>query len=131
MSDYAFVPGGSLKLKGGSNDKKKKKKSHSASERTKVDSEIKLQEKERNHKSREQVLSEDVPSGSGSPAPTRKEDEPKMTDAERRFLEAQKKRREERVKHTAKMTHKERVSEFNAKLDRLSEHHDMPRIGPG
>jgi len=28
-------------------------------------------------------------------------------------------------------THKERVEELNTYLSRLSEHHDMPRIGPG
>lgn len=79
-------------------------------------------------KSREREVSAEV--GSASPA-ERREDGPKMTEAERRFLESQKRRREERAKHTAKKTHKERVQEFNAKLDSLSEHHDMPRIGPG
>ena len=28
-------------------------------------------------------------------------------------------------------THKERVEELNNYLSRLSEHHDMPKIGPG
>ena len=28
-------------------------------------------------------------------------------------------------------THKERVEELNKYLSGLSEHHDMPRIGPG
>lgn len=28
-------------------------------------------------------------------------------------------------------THKERVEELNTYLSRLSEHHDMPKIGPG
>ena len=28
-------------------------------------------------------------------------------------------------------THKQRVEELNAHLARLSEHHDMPKIGPG
>ena len=28
-------------------------------------------------------------------------------------------------------THKQRVEELNTYLSRLSEHHDMPKIGPG
>lgn len=28
-------------------------------------------------------------------------------------------------------THKERVEELNTYLSKLSEHHDMPKIGPG
>jgi protein FAM32A len=28
-------------------------------------------------------------------------------------------------------THKERVEELNSYLSKLSEHHDMPKIGPG
>ncbi|WVQ74485.1 hypothetical protein IAR50_004086 [Cryptococcus sp. DSM 104548] len=136
MSDYAFVPGGSLKFKGGA-EKKKKKKSHSSTDRSKLDSEIKHKDggsskgKERDLLRSEEAYRDRSGSTSRSPMPERKEEGPKMTEAERRFLEQQKKRRQERVKQTAKMTHKERVSEFNAKLDSLSEHHDMPRIGPG
>ncbi|KAL8692478.1 MAG: hypothetical protein Q9218_002514 [Villophora microphyllina] len=38
---------------------------------------------------------------------------------------------EERLKREGTKTHKERVEEFNHYLSNLSEHHDMPRIGPG
>ncbi|ODN76824.1 hypothetical protein, variant [Cryptococcus amylolentus CBS 6039] len=124
MSDYAFVSGGSLKFKGGADTKKKKKKSHSSSDRSKIDSEIKLKDggsgkgKERETLGSAEAHGSRSESHSRSPMPERRE-EPKMTEAERRFLEQQKKRRQERVKQTAKMTHKERVSEFNAKLDSL------------
>jgi hypothetical protein len=33
----------------------------------------------------------------------------------------------EKVAKLAKTTHKDRVSEFNAKLEALSEHHDIPK----
>ncbi len=38
---------------------------------------------------------------------------------------------EERLKREGIKTHKERVEELNRYLSGLSEHHDMPRIGPG
>ncbi|KAI1907476.1 hypothetical protein LOZ12_000408 [Ophidiomyces ophidiicola] len=57
-------------------------------------------------------------------------DAPK-TDAERRYEEARKKRLNERLKREGVKTHKERVEELNKYLSNLSEHHDMPRIGPG
>lgn len=38
---------------------------------------------------------------------------------------------EDRLKREGVKTHKERVEELNRYLSSLSEHHDMPRIGPG
>ena len=35
---------------------------------------------------------------------------------------------EERVKKLATKTHKDRVHEFNSKLEALSEHHDIPKV---
>lgn len=53
------------------------------------------------------------------------------TDAERRFEEQRKKRLEERLRKEGVKTHKQRVEELNKYLSGLSEHHDMPKIGPG
>ncbi|KAL8762458.1 MAG: hypothetical protein Q9184_001541 [Pyrenodesmia sp. 2 TL-2023] len=59
------------------------------------------------------------------------------TEAELRHEERRRKRAyiriqlEERLKREGTKTHKERVEEFNHYLSNLSEHHDMPRIGPG
>lgn len=53
------------------------------------------------------------------------------TEAERRHEERKKKRLEEKMRREGVKTHKERVEEFNKKLAEMSEHHDMPRIGPG
>ena len=41
------------------------------------------------------------------------------------------KREKERVTKAASKSHRERVNEFNAYLQNLSEHHDIPRVGPG
>ncbi|PYH48379.1 DUF1754-domain-containing protein [Aspergillus saccharolyticus JOP 1030-1] len=53
------------------------------------------------------------------------------TEAERRHEEMKKRRLQERLKREGVKTHKERVEELNKYLSRLSEHHDMPKIGPG
>ncbi|KAB5563192.1 hypothetical protein GE09DRAFT_1111339 [Coniochaeta sp. 2T2.1] len=58
------------------------------------------------------------------------------TEAERRFEEAKKRKLLEMSKSAAGRpellkTHKERVEELNTYLSKLSEHHDMPKIGPG
>jgi len=53
------------------------------------------------------------------------------TEAERRYEERRRKRLDEKLRREGVKTHKERVEELNRYLSRLSEHHDMPRIGPG
>lgn len=53
------------------------------------------------------------------------------TEAEKRFDEHRRKRLDERLKREGVKTHKQRVEELNRYLSGLSEHHDMPRIGPG
>ncbi|KAI5797430.1 hypothetical protein DFH27DRAFT_612139 [Peziza echinospora] len=53
------------------------------------------------------------------------------TDAERRFEERKRRRLDERLQKDGVKSHKEKVEEFNKYLAGLSEHHDMPRIGPG
>ncbi|KAF7347683.1 hypothetical protein MVEN_01525400 [Mycena venus] len=128
MSDYDLRPGG-LKLKGAAEGgivKKKKKKSKHKQE-TELDrervKELRLREEAAASKS-------SLPgSGSNSPAPSGTPD--RKTDAERRFEEVQRRRLAERVAKLANKTHKDRVSEFNAHLESLSEHHDIPKVGPG
>ncbi|KAH7132667.1 hypothetical protein B0J11DRAFT_503828 [Dendryphion nanum] len=53
------------------------------------------------------------------------------TEAEKRHEEARRKRLNDRLKREGVKTHKERVEELNRYLSGLSEHHDMPKIGPG
>jgi protein FAM32A len=38
---------------------------------------------------------------------------------------------QDRLQKEGVKTHKQRVEELNKYLSNLSEHHDMPRIGPG
>jgi protein FAM32A len=55
----------------------------------------------------------------------------RRTAAEKRHDEKMAAREKERVAKMAAKTHRERVNEFNAYLQNLSEHHDIPKVGPG
>jgi protein FAM32A len=55
----------------------------------------------------------------------------RMTPAERSFHLAQKRRQWERIQKSASKSHKEKVEAFNRYLNSLSEHFDIPRVGPG
>lgn len=138
--------------------RKKKKKSHSTSARSDLESSIVEKEKVREAREREQREVSDHVEEKREPGPSASGGR-KMTEAERRFEETQRKRvsgphllsaglmghqREEKAKKMATQSHKDRVSDFNQRLDRLrqvfvravhtsgtddtSEHHDMPRV---
>ncbi|KAI7832890.1 hypothetical protein BX661DRAFT_129339, partial [Kickxella alabastrina] len=53
------------------------------------------------------------------------------TDAEKRHDEILKKRKLEHVEKLAEKSYRDRIKEFNDKLERAPEHHDMPKVGPG
>jgi protein FAM32A len=44
---------------------------------------------------------------------------------------SQAKREKDRVKKAAQKSHREKIEELNQKLANLSEHHDIPKVGPG
>ncbi|KAF2502382.1 DUF1754-domain-containing protein [Lophium mytilinum] len=152
-SDYAAVTSGALKLKGGSGiDKKRKKKKRSKPASTppanpatehQDDPTTEHQDdldptadpdKQRQPKSSDTDLqailaSEDGPTSMAlAQASVGRHDK---TEAERRHDERRRRRLDERLKREGVKTHKERVEELNRYLSGLSEHHDMPRIGPG
>ncbi|KAG4259618.1 hypothetical protein FPRO06_06689 [Fusarium proliferatum] len=108
--DYAAVGGGgALKLKGAKIHKKKKK-------RDKTDLQKNL-DTGNNDEEKRKKKSEDG-----------EEQEPHDDEGKPELLKLAESSssRPELLK-----THKERVEELNTYLSRLSEHHDMPRIGPG
>ncbi|KAH0194166.1 hypothetical protein KCV03_g599, partial [Aureobasidium melanogenum] len=131
-SEYTSA-GGGLKLKGAKNagiEKKRKKKSSSskssavaaapssskdatpAKETTDPENTTDLEQREKNKQ--ESLIPDDG-----------------KTEYERRHEETRRKRLEEKLMREGVKTHKERVEELNKYLSTLSEHHDMPRIGPG
>jgi protein FAM32A len=131
MSDaYNIRPGGSLKFKAGVSDggvvKKKKKKS-----KAKQEAELQLERERAKEEALKQETSSLSPRESGRNSPAVVSDSSKKTEAEKRFEEAQRQRLEQRVTKLARKTHKDRVAEFNNYLESLSEHHDIPKVGPG
>ncbi|KAK9768245.1 hypothetical protein K7432_001267 [Basidiobolus ranarum] len=103
MSAYEQTVKGSLKLKGAGITKKKKKKSDK-----------KLLE-----------ALEDVENETTS-VPIRTK-----TAAELKYEAIQRQRQKDKISQAATRSHKEKVAEFNAKLESLSEHYDIPKVGPG
>ncbi|GAX73940.1 hypothetical protein CEUSTIGMA_g1390.t1 [Chlamydomonas eustigma] len=59
------------------------------------------------------------------------ENEDRRTAAEKKYDEHMKKLEAERLKKMAAKSHRERIKEFNDHLTNLSEHHDIPKVGPG
>eukprot|EP01054_Gregarina_sp_Poly1_P000870 Gregarina_sp_Poly_1__869@NODE_1207_length_4783_cov_48_825700_g827_i0_p5_GENE_NODE_1207_length_4783_cov_48_825700_g827_i0NODE_1207_length_4783_cov_48_825700_g827_i0_p5_ORF_typecomplete_len150_score31_19DUF1754/PF08555_10/7_8e06RhoGAPFF1/PF16512_5/0_14Holin_BhlA/PF10960_8/7_2e03Holin_BhlA/PF10960_8/0_069SpoIIIAH/PF12685_7/0_23TMEM247/PF15444_6/0_48_NODE_1207_length_4783_cov_48_825700_g827_i09051354 len=54
-----------------------------------------------------------------------------MTSAEKTFHLARLKRQRERVERRTALTHRERMARLNEHLSKLSEHFDIPKVGPG
>ncbi|KAH6626900.1 hypothetical protein B0J18DRAFT_153929 [Chaetomium sp. MPI-SDFR-AT-0129] len=157
--DYSSIARGPLRLKGAAGvTKKKKKKDKSKKDSSTTDLAKSLstgddEARQREARSMERStddtglgddedggakLWEEREDGEGIDAAEQdnEEDEEAKTETERRFAEAKRKRLKEltesgRIRPELLKTHKQRVEELNAHLARLSEHHDMPKIGPG
>lgn len=56
---------------------------------------------------------------------------PQKTPAQLAFEAARLKKQQEKLPLLASKSHKEKVAEFNEYLGKLSEHHDIPKVGPG
>ncbi|KAF9551274.1 hypothetical protein KI688_002168 [Linnemannia hyalina] len=107
MADYETA-GGSLKFKGGGGiNKKKKKKTDPAKVKAALDAK------------------------ESTPPPPKPIRVLEKTAAEKRFEEIHKKRQEEKVLKSAMKSHKEKVAELNRKLEEMTEHYDIPKVGPG
>ncbi|KAF7846478.1 hypothetical protein BT93_L4272 [Corymbia citriodora subsp. variegata] len=132
-SDYTSA-GGGLKLKGAKNagvDKKRKKKKEHSSTATTEQSLARVKEETAKSTNDEVQNSESREQSATQKLDPRELRDSGKTDAERRHEELKRKRLDERLKREGIKTHKERVEELNKYLSTLSEHHDMPRIGPG
>lgn len=137
-SDYATPVGGGLKLKGAKNagidktkSKKKKKKIKAPSAAAQQQDEQGGGGRESPAEARDRAEKDDEDAEDGRRAALVEGGSGGKTEAERRHEEMRWKRLNERVKREGHKTHKERVEELNRYLSGLSEHHDMPRIGPG
>jgi protein FAM32A len=126
--------GGKLKLKGGDPVKggvKKKKKKSSGSELALASS---LQEQdpaagtggEDKPKAAEPIKTKD---GYILPDPPKTAD--RRTEAEKKHAARVAQLEEERLRKHATKGYRDRVKDFNEHLASLSEHHDIPKVGPG
>ncbi|KAL8937516.1 MAG: hypothetical protein Q9211_003653 [Gyalolechia sp. 1 TL-2023] len=139
--DYTAAAGGGLRLKGVSGSKitkhkKKRPKNPEGEKRSpsvRADAEpSKAQEHEQTGENTWTSTSHVDGNGLEDRAASEDRSQPRgKTEAELRHEERRRKRLEERLKREGTKTHKEKVEEFNHYLSNLSEHHDMPRIGPG
>lgn len=150
--EYASV-GGGLRIKGAKVKKNKKKK-----DRSDLEKNLSTGESSKDVAVKKQTSEDDAPAEKEEPVEEVEEEVPRSrkTEAERQFEEARKKKVSyfpyrtgcvEMRRLTSKQllelsesansrpelmkTHKERVEELNTYLSKLSEHHDMPKIGPG
>ncbi|GJT84154.1 FAM32A-like protein [Tanacetum coccineum] len=131
MSGYENVVTGKLKLKGkaldvkaGGTKKKKKNKIRNLSEQA------------------VKTISDEISEGSdmGTMAEEEANDGEKskgasyldsMTPAERRYMEQRQKIDMQKMAKTSNKSHRDRLSEFNQYLANMSEHYDIPKVGPG
>ncbi|KAK4888522.1 hypothetical protein LTR27_012583 [Elasticomyces elasticus] len=128
-SDYSSAVGGGLKLKGAKDAGiKKKKKKSKPSESAAAASEAEPSEQTALQKALADEETGLEATGKEREAETRQFGK---TEAQVRHEERRRKRLDERLQKDGIKTHKERVEELNKYLSGLSEHHDMPKIGPG
>ncbi|KAL9226923.1 hypothetical protein vseg_002680 [Gypsophila vaccaria] len=124
MSEYENVVAGKLRLKGKALDVKgisKKKKHRKHLEQfnkfmsSDVMKEIQAENNADRHDRNELESSYDE----------------RLTPAERRYLERWKQLEAKRLLKNASESHRDRVNKFNQYLANLSEHYDIPKVGPG
>ncbi|KAM7471953.1 hypothetical protein LguiA_010136 [Lonicera macranthoides] len=148
MSGYENIVGGKLKLKGKALDvkaggvKKKKKKQMKLSDQTSqvTGTELSTVGDEggavTDGNSQEDVKSSG--SGEGKEAETEAGGGvgggsyiDSMTAAERRYMEQRQKIDIHKLAKTANKSHRDRIEDFNQYLANMSEHYDIPKVGPG
>ncbi|XP_049377133.1 uncharacterized protein LOC125841988 [Solanum stenotomum] len=132
MSDYENVVAGKLRLKGKALDVKsngiKKKKKH------KHQYDLVTQVTGGNNTLTTNQLEDDIDDSylddRGRKEQVTKNDD-HLTLAERKYLEQWEKLNIKRLAKEAKKSHRDRIQEFNRYLANLTEHYDIPKVGPG
>lgn len=136
MSGYDNVVGGKLKLKGKALDVKAGG----------------VKKKKKNKRTQDQILqvTEDDNSAGGSTEQAKDPDDQDITDvsklsgegktahyddhltpAERRYIEQREKLDVNRLAKISNKSHRDRIQDFNQYLANMSEHYDIPKVGPG
>ncbi|KAM6555215.1 hypothetical protein CsatB_002234 [Cannabis sativa] len=142
MSAYDNVVVGKLKLKGKALDVKaggmKKKKKHK--KLLQDQNSVIKQDDLSTAGGRSGILEEDeINDSDGSNNNNKSSEEGKsgssydqnMTAAEKRYIEQRETIDNQRLAKTANKSHRDRIQDFNQYLANMSEHYDIPKVGPG
>lgn len=54
-----------------------------------------------------------------------------LTPAERRYMEQRERIDSHKLAKTSNKSHRDRIQDFNQYLANMSEHYDIPKVGPG
>ncbi|CAN7098667.1 hypothetical protein BRARA_F01170 [Brassica rapa] len=134
MSAYDNVIGGKLKLKGKALDvkaggvKKKKKQKKQEEQALKITDHDELIEGENTEALGKLMEGEDDEAGMSELA---KYDDDQLTPAERRYIEQKQRLDVQKLAKEANKSHRNRIEDFNQYLANMSEHYDIPKVGPG
>ncbi|XP_031496374.1 uncharacterized protein LOC116261707 isoform X1 [Nymphaea colorata] len=133
MSEYENIVGGKLKLKGKALDvksggvKKKKKKKHEHVSGTSHTDEPSGVEAGVSTDHLKDINEEDQLGNEGNhPAY-----DDHLTPAEKKYIEQRAKLDVNLLAKTSGKSHRDRIQDFNQYLANLSEHYDIPKVGPG
>ncbi|GFP79217.1 protein fam32a [Phtheirospermum japonicum] len=135
MSAYDNVIGGKLKLKGkaldvkaGGMKKKKKLKKQFDLISQAVESEGENTELRLTESSKEEEAADgNKPTGDERSANW----DNNLTPAERRYMEQRDQINSHKLAKTSNKSHRDRIQDFNQYLANMSEHYDIPKVGPG
>ncbi|KAJ7952071.1 protein FAM32A-like [Quillaja saponaria] len=136
MSSYDNVVGGKLKLKGkaldvkagGVKKKKKNKKSQDQISQVKGD-EISAGGSTEQPTDPNDEESNDMNKVSGERKAAHYDDH--LTPAERRYIEQREQLDVHKMAKISNKSHRDRIEDFNQYLANMSEHYDIPKVGPG
>lgn len=134
MSLFENVVGGKLKLKGKPLNVKaggiKKKKKYHREGKSELRSNELLREGE-NLKISNELTNEKIETKGNEDEMQPPSLDDILTPAERRYLEQRERIEMRRLAKTANKSHRDRIQEFNQYLANMSEHYDIPKVGPG
>ncbi|XP_010476810.1 PREDICTED: protein FAM32A-like [Camelina sativa] len=142
MSAYDNVIGGKLKLKGKALDvkaggvKKKKKKLKKQEEQAlKITEHDDLVEGESTEALGKLIEGEEEGEEAGrierEDVNLQHDDDELLTPAERRYIEQKQRLDVQKLAKEANKSHRNRIEDFNQYLANMSEHYDIPKVGPG
>ncbi|ESW07850.1 hypothetical protein PHAVU_010G163800 [Phaseolus vulgaris] len=137
MSSYDNVVGGKLKLKGKALDvaggvKKKKKKNKRNQDQLLQVAEDEISaggsaEEAKDLNDEDTNTARELSSGKGKGAHY----DDHLTPAERRYIEQREQLDVHRLAKISNKSHRDRIQDFNQYLANMSEHYDIPKVGPG